>query len=137
MIFDTDIEDLGDLQEEQVEFDSAWGVFAFHSEMTSRCVQALGASQEELEKLSSNSFIKDAIDSAVFLRNMCGDADAVVAQHCENIRSNLMVVLTEINKDPVSFIACIAQAIPEPANRKAWLLSVGETLIKASQQISD
>ena len=131
---DIDVEDLIDEDPESTEFDPAWGSSVFHSEISSRCANALNASTAELEKLTTNVFVKDAIHSAVFLRNMCGDVDAVVADHCENIKNNLMVVLTEINKDPVSFIGCIAQAIPNPADRKAWLLSVGQALIDASEQ---
>lgn len=130
---DVDVEDFTD--ETDVEFDPSWGTSTFHNEISSRCADALGASQDQLDKLSSNVFIKDAISSAVFLRSIYGDADGVIADHCENIRTNLMVVLTEINKDPVSFIACIAQAIPDTQKRKEWLAAVGAALLHASSEL--
>lgn len=94
---------------------------ARHSEIHAEAALSLQKTRDRIKANTTNEFIIEAVEAAAMLRNMLGDADGVVADNCSSIISNLMVVSTEVSRDPIGFLLSFARAIEDDAARKAWV----------------
>lgn len=105
---------------------------AKHSEIPVEAALTLQKTRDRVRSITTDEFIAEAVESAAMLRNTLGDADGVVADHCSNIISNLSVLATEIQKDPVGFLLSFARAIEDVGERVAWADQVSTRLAKFS-----
>lgn len=103
-----------------------------HSEIPVEAAMALQKTRDRVRSITTDEFIAEAVESASMLRNTLGDADGVVADQCNNIISNLSVLATEIQKDPVGFLLSFARAIEDVGERVAWADQVSTRLAKFS-----
>lgn len=105
----TEVEDDYD---EVIEFEEDFNASLTNTLTPTALLRSVQNGIDRVRSFTVDEFIHDAFRSATMLRNMLGDADGVVAEQTEAIRSNLIVVLTEVRKDPAEFIISIALAMP-------------------------
>lgn len=73
--------------------------------------ESIQAAKDHLLKLTTDEFLLEAYNAATQLRNTLGDADALVADLSETIRSNILVVATACNHDPIGMILSSIRAM--------------------------
>lgn len=70
--------------------------------------------KENIAKVTSDEFLQEAYNAATHLRNTLGDADALVSDLSETIRSNIMVTALTYKKYPIEAVLnCVRAMSPE------------------------
>lgn len=95
-----------------------------HTEVDQRMVDSLQQAKEDVRKFIVDEFISEAYVAATNLRNILGDADGYAYDQAELIRTNLMVVIQGIKKNPGSFLFAAANSIESDNERLKFLNTI-------------
>lgn len=83
------------------------------SSFDTRLLEALASAEDEVMKLTTSEYLKEAVVAATTVRNVVGDADGFVSNHMSTIISNLLVLAAEVVKAPEEFVITCAAALPK------------------------
>lgn len=117
------------------DFDEGTMMTATHREYDGRIMVAAQDAKERISKVTVNEFVLEAYRGATMIRNVLGDADALAAEQAETIRRNLLVVMTEIDNDPVGFLMSVFMADKDWERRKARVEEASKLLAQAAQEL--
>lgn len=126
-------EELDDL--ELGDFDEGTLMTATHREYDGRIMVAAQDAKERISQVTVNEFVLEAYRGATMIRNVLGDADALAAEQAETIRRNLLVVMTEIDKDPVGFVMSVIMADKDWQSRVRRCKEASKLLAQAAQEL--
>jgi hypothetical protein len=131
-VVDDVVEDL-----ELGDFDEGTMMTATHREYDGRIMVAAQDAKERISQVTVNEFVLEAYRAATMIRNILGDADALAAESAETIRRNLLVVMTEIDKDPVGFLMSVIMADKDWQRRIRRCEEASKLLAQAAQELGD
>lgn len=129
-VVDDVVEDL-----ELGDFDEGTMMTATHREYDSRIMVAAQDAKERISQVTVNEFVLEAYRAATMIRNILGDADALAAESAEVVRRNLLVVMTEIDKDPVGFLMSVIMADKDWQRRIRRCKEASKMLAQAAQEL--
>lgn len=125
-----------DREETQGEFEEGIALHRTHREFSEKEADALQAATDKITEVTSNQFLKDAYVAATNIRNVLGDGDAYAAQEAETIRSSILVIAQEIERNPTLFVIRAAKVEDSEAFRDN-LLQVIDDLYSIVHNISE
>lgn len=117
------------------DFDEGTMMTATHREYDGRIMVAAQDAKERISKVTVNEFVLEAYRGATMIRNVLGDADALAAEQAETIRRNLLVVMTEIDNDPVGFLMSVFMADKDWERRIERVQEASVLLNQAAQEL--
>jgi flavin-binding protein dodecin len=132
--YDGDENDPNDIDEEDL-FDDTNFRGTSHTELDQRLMDAVDKARDHIKSLTVDQFIQEAYVAGTQLRNILGDADGFAADLAETIRTNLVVVLTELRAKPAEMLVKIALSFDDPVDQLAFLTDAEKTLHDLANQI--